>query len=230
MIECTKPKCLHDKDSCKDYWAPRKSWFDAWCDYNWQYTEGLYHYECRSCEFIHEPEHCKSSVSCLNACFGIRNSLEYETRLIRPQPNDYNLPSDYTFVSTTWGSFFYKYHGWLKTTRAEAYQLCQNDNAVLPVPLSWNENKFLLTLGMRYRWVGVQIRQYLWLGITGMKKTNWTTDNGSDVKWFNWRKNAPDNNAETGVVLGYDGQWDDRDKNQKHYVLCWYIYERYQEN
>ena len=231
MIECTKPKCTHDKDTCTDVNAPGRSWFDAWCDYNWRYNEGLYHYECTACEFIYEPEDCESSVSCLNACFAIQNSFQYEKRLIRPHPTDFNLTADYSFVLSKWGSFFYKYYGnTIKVNRTEAHHLCEKDNAYLPVPLSSEEDKFLLTLGMRYNWTAVQVQRKTWLGISRANKKTWKTDSGNDVNWFNWSKDEPDIDSETknGVVLDYGGKWLSRDQAQKAYVICWFIHERYQ--
>ena len=230
MIECTKPKCSdsNDTETCKDVWSSGHSWFDAYCDYNWRYHEGIYHYECTSCEYIYTVQDCESSVSCLNACFGIRNLFEYEARLTHPKPEDYNLTSEYKFASTTWGSVFYRLHP-EKLDRMQAQQLCEYENAFLPVPLSEQENNFLLTLGMRHNWIGVQVQRKTWLGILGTSQKYWRRDNGNDVNWFNWEKNEPntDIEAEVGVVIMHNGQWTTRPKHHLRYVACWYIHERY---
>ena len=112
----------------------------------------------------------------------------------------------------------------------EAHQLCEKDNAYLPVPLSSEEDKFLLTLGMRYNWTAVQVQRKIWLGISRTSRKTWKTDSGNDVNWFNWSKDEPDIDSETkdGVVLGHGGKWLSRDKAQKAYVICWVIHERYQ--
>ena len=228
MIDCTRPKCNGHKDNCL-HATSQGTWFDAWCDYNWLFDKGLYHYECNSCEYFFEPEDCKNSISCLSSCFGILTLPILQARLIRPKPENFNLPSDYKYVLTTWGSFFYKYYGdETIVKRIDAQNLCQSENASLPVPLSNDENKFLLTLGMRYNWLAVQVQRKIWLGIS-TKDQEWTTNDGNIVTWFNWGKNRPLNSLsdEIGVTLGHDEKWYDRTSKQEGYVVCWKIYERY---
>ena len=226
MIECTRPQCVNNEDTCL-HANSQGTWFDSWCDYNWLYDKGLYHYECKSCEPFVEPEDCKNSVSCLSSCFGIFSFPVLQARLRRPEPEDSNLPSDYAFVLTTWGSFFYKYYD-NKVTMRDAQNLCRNDNASLPIPLSKEENKFLLTLGMRYDWEAVEVMRSIWLGIITFDQV-WTTLDGNTVNWFNWMKNRPQNSLsdELAVVLFYNEEWMDLKQTQKTFVVCWKIYERY---
>lgn len=194
MIECTKPQCHYDEDNCKNVNAPGSTWFEAWCDYNWRYSQGLYHFECNSCQRFFEPEDCQSSIFCLSACFGWHTLSDLESKLKRPKPEDFNLSSDYAFVFTSWGSFFYKYHGdQTKVNKKKAEEICENENSYLPVPLSAEENKFLLTLGMRHNWLALQIHKPIWLGITETADQQWVTDHGDGVNWFNWNKDEPKN-------------------------------------
>ena len=110
----------------------------------------------------------------------------------------------------------------------DAQNLCRNDNASLPIPLSKEENKFLLTLGMRYDWEAVEVMRSIWLGIITFDQV-WTTLDGNTVNWFNWMKNRPQNSLsdELAVVLFYNEEWMDLKQTQKTFVVCWKIYERY---
>lgn len=196
MIECTKPQCHYDEDNCRNINAPGATWFEAWCDYNWRYSQGLYHYECNSCQRFSEPEDCHSSIFCLSACFGWHTLSDVESKLTRPKPEAFNLSSDYEFVFTTWGSFFYKYHGdQLYVNKKMAEEICENENSFLPVPLTAEENQFLLTLGMRHNWLAVQIHRKIWLGITETADKQWLTVQGNSVKWFNWSEDEPKNDV-----------------------------------
>ena len=229
MIDCTPPKCIDDKDNCLNAFNSRGSWFDAWCDYKWLFNNGLYHYECKSCEYYYEPEDCKNSVSCLSSCFGINQLAVLQARLRRPRPEEVNLPSDYDFVLTSWGSFFFKYYGnETKVGLMDAHNLCRNENASLPIPMSEKENQFLLTLGMRYNWLAVQVQRKIWLGIVTVNQ-EWRTLDGNIVNWFNWAKDKPSNglNETLGVALNYDRKWYDRTSSQQAFVVCWKVYEKY---
>ena len=218
-IQCTKPRCLNDDASCLDLTSPETSWYQPFCDYNWRFDEGFYNYACESCEFFVEPEDCKNSLSCLRKCFGINSLIDLTSILSqRARPEEFNLPSEYLFVYSSWGSFFYKYHGDHMMSRTDAQKLCHQENAELATPLSIDENKFIATLGLRDKWSILNKNHEIWLGF---RESELTTEDGNDVSWINLQ------GLQRGVVMSHDSKLFFRDSSQNAFVFCWKIHNRY---
>ena len=134
------------------------------------------------------------------------------------KPEDYQLPSDYTFASKSWGDFFYKIHG-SKATYTAAKAQCESDGAVLAYPVSQAANDFIVSLIP-----GTEI----WIGIEDIdQEGKFVSVDGGDY-WAtpNWANNQPDNhnnNEDAVFILGFNdpvGQWVDASVTSSYRFVC----------
>ena len=131
-------------------------------------------------------------------------------------PNDYNLPDDYLFVTESWGSRFYKVYS-EKTTYNDAKTQCESDGAFLAIPRSEAENDFIAEL-IPYN--------KIWIGINDIDQGGvFVAVDGSYITYTNWDSGEP-NNANTGedaVVIRYprrQNTWNDVTVNDRERFVC----------
>ena len=100
------------------------------------------------------------------------------------EPNDYNLPDDYFFVSKSWGRVFYKVYSERMTYWAAKTQ-CESDGAFLAIPRSEAENDYIASLIPN---------NDIWIGINDIHQEGvFVAVDGSDITYTNWNSGEPNN-------------------------------------
>ena len=135
-------------------------------------------------------------------------------------PNDYNLPDDYFFVTRYWGTRFYKVYSY-KTTYNTAKIQCESDGAFLAIPRSEAENDYIADLFPD---------EPIWIGIDDIDQEGvFVAVDGSDLTYTNWDSGEPNNyeNAEDAVIirqivgpLGRQKAWNDHKAYKQERFVC----------
>ena len=138
-------------------------------------------------------------------------------------PNDYNLPDDYFFVTESWGCRFYKVYGEKMTYNAAKTQ-CELDGAFLAIPRSEAENNYIADLIPN---------KNIWIGLNDIDKEGvFVAVDGSDITYTNWdlvagEPNNYDNNEDAVLIhadyhLGAERQktWNDLKVNALERFVC----------
>ena len=107
-------------------------------------------------------------------------------------PNDYNLPDDYFFVTECWGSRFYKVYSEKMTYNAAKTQ-CESDGAFLAIPRSEPENDYI---------AGLIPNNHIWIGIDDIDQEGvFVAVDGSDITYTNWNSDQPNNSHNENAVI-----------------------------
>ena len=117
-------------------------------------------------------------------------------------PNDYNLPDDYLFVTKSWGGRFYKVYSEKMTYNAAKTQ-CESDGAFLAIPRSEAENYYIADLIPNNR---------IWIGINDIDQEGvFVAVDGSNITYTNWDSGEPSNEGsdhnEDAVMIHPDRDW-----------------------
>ena len=111
-----------------------------------------------------------------------------------PNPEDFNLPSDYTFAENSWGNLFYKIYN-TKLNYGDAKAQCESDGAFLAIPRSENENDFFAG-HFSTEWNGG-----FWIGINDIEQEgHFVAVDGRGISWTNWGTNEPNGGANEDAV------------------------------
>ena len=153
-----------------------------------------------------------------------------------PDPRDFDLPANYTYIEHEWGSLFFKHIGKMK--RNDAKKICSHHGAHLPVPRFPDENVFYQShFG----------NESLWLGLSDVEDRNdkriYKSDHddailhfiikrpggdlsGSKYAWTDQNFTLNGKSTETpltGVKLSNAGQWQMVDENETELdAICVY--------
>ena len=117
---------------------------------------------------------------------------EYQTRNYE-NPEDNNLPRDYTHAKKYWGNLFYKIYG--PNNHGAAKAPCESDEAFLALPRSEAENDFI---------AGLLPNKNIWIGINDFEKEgSFVAVDGRHVSWTKWDTGEPNNqdNSEDAVEI-----------------------------
>ena len=112
-------------------------------------------------------------------------------------PNDYNLPDDYFFVTQSWGSRFYKVYSDRYSQYNAAKTKCESDGAFLAIPRSKAENDYIGDLIPK---------EDIWIGINDIDQEGvFVAVDGSDITYTNWdlvagEPNNYDNNEDAVLI------------------------------
>ena len=132
-------------------------------------------------------------------------------------PENFNLPSDYTFSENSWGNFFYKVYTTFRSYNGAKAQ-CESDGAFLAIPRSQAENDFLTDLLPNDR---------LWIGINDIEEEgNFVAVDGRDISWTNWETGQPNGGTgQNAVAINWlSGRWEDwTDWTSERFVCSLYI-------
>ena len=135
---------------------------------------------------------------------------------VSQNPEDYQLPSDYTFASQSWGDIFYKIHG-SKMTYTAAKTQCESDGAFLAYPVSEAANDFIVSLIPN---------EDIWIGIDDIDQEGSFVSVDGREYWAtpNWANNQPDNhqnNEDALFILGHQaGFWADTSVTSSRRFVC----------
>ena len=129
-------------------------------------------------------------------------------------PNDYNLPDDYFFVTECWGSRFYKVYSEKMTYNAAKTQ-CESDGAFLAIPRSEPENDYIADLIPN---------NHIWIGIDDIDQEGvFVAVDGSDITYTNWDWGEPNNaNNEDAVTIRskLKKTWNDDKEYKEEGFVC----------
>ena len=133
-------------------------------------------------------------------------------------PNDYNLPDDYFFVTQSWGSRFYKVYNERMTYNA-AKTKCESDGAFLAIPRAEAENDYIADLIPN---------ENIWIGINDIDQEGvFVAVDGSDITFTNWDSGEPNSfeGNEDAVIIrvGHSKRqkaWNDFDENNQERFVC----------
>jgi len=131
---------------------------------------------------------------------------------VSEDPNDYNLPDDYFFVTECWGSRFYKVYSEKMTYNAAKTQ-CESDGAFLAIPRSEPENDYIADLIPN---------NHIWIGIDDIDQEGvFVAVDGSDITYTNWNSDQPNNshNNENAVII-LNKAWNDIVVKVPHRFVC----------
>lgn len=144
-------------------------------------------------------------------------------------PEDFNLPSDYSFAVNSWGNSFHKIYNELgKKTYLEAKKLCEDDNATLANPRFETENAFIAGLTPERFWIGINDIE---------NEGEFVSLDGNPVSFTKWKTPREPSNSQHGdfdedaVVLNFydQGFWNDwpiDDLLRSAQVVCFYQIQR----
>ena len=135
-------------------------------------------------------------------------------------PNDYNLPDDYLFVTKSWGGRFYKVYSEKMTYNAAKTQ-CESDGAFLAIPRSEAENDYIADLIPN---------NDIWIGINDIDQEGvFVAVDASNITYTNWDLDEPNNYGNEDAVhinpnhwLGPERQktWTDNKVNHLARFVC----------
>ena len=129
-------------------------------------------------------------------------------------PENFNLPTDYTFSENSWGNLFYKIYT-TALNYGDAKAQCESDGAFLAIPRSQAENDFL---------TGLLPNEHIWIGINDIEEEgNFVAVDGREISWTNWHPDEPSpGDGEDGVeIRGWDnGRWNDVDVRTTSKFVC----------
>ena len=116
--------------------------------------------------------------------------------LVDFRPEDFNLPTDYTFASNAWGNSYYKiYNEGLDYGDAKAQ--CESDGTFLAIPISEAEEHFLFgfipdDLSM---WIGINDieQEGLFVAVDGLEISRYDS-------WTNWGPGEPNGGLNENAV------------------------------
>ena len=140
--------------------------------------------------------------------------------LVDFRPEDFNLPTDYTFASNSWGNSFYKiYNEGLDYGDAKAQ--CESDGSFLAIPRSEAEEDFLFgffpdDLSM---WIGINDieKEGLFVGVDGREISRYDS-------WTNWGPGEPNGGfTENAVEIRYEygrKRWNDVTVKKLQKFIC----------
>ena len=128
-------------------------------------------------------------------------------------PNDYNLPDDYLFVTKSWGGRFYKVYREKMTYNAAKTQ-CESDGAFLAIPRSEAENDFIADL---------ILNENIWIGINDIDQEGvFVAVDGSNITFTHWAFNEPNNygNEDAVHIHAHQRTWNDQGVDHKARFVC----------
>ena len=145
------------------------------------------------------------------------------------QPENYNLPSDYSFAANSWGNSFYKTYG--KKDYASAKTQCESDGALLAFPRSDAENTFIASLiPGEHIFIGVNDidNEGTFVSIDGnpLSYTNWFSSDVSEQSDHigNNQPNDLGGGEDVAIILGFgddsDGYWGDTSQTDAIRFVC----------
>ena len=119
-------------------------------------------------------------------------------------PENFNLPSDYTFSENFWGNLFYKIYS-TSLNYGNAKAQCESDGTFLAIPRSETENDFF---------AGLIPNENFWIGINDIEQEgSFVAVNGREVSWTHWRTGEPNggtNENAVEILNDYSGNlWND---------------------
>merc|ERR1711990_995914 len=147
-------------------------------------------------------------VECAYAAAGIAAVSE--------EPNDYNLPDDYFFVSKSWGRVFYKVYSEHYDYDSAKTQ-CESDGAFLAIPRSEAENNFIADLIPN---------ENILIGINDIDQEGvFVAVDGSNITYTNWGSGEPNNwgGDEDAVIIspyGWSKTWNDQAAYHQARFVC----------
>ena len=136
--------------------------------------------------------------------------------LVDFRPEDFNLPTDYTFASNSWGNSFYKiYNEGLDYGDAKAQ--CGSDGSFLAIPRSEAEDDFLFGF--------FPDDLSMWIGINDIEKEGlFVAVDGREISWTNWGPGEPNGGwNENAVEIRYEygrKYWNDVTVKKLQKFIC----------
>ena len=142
--------------------------------------------------------------------------------LVNPRPEDFNLPTDYTFADNSWGQSFYKIYN-TKLNYGDARAQCESDGSFLAIPRSEAENDFLLGL-LNICMPMSADNPSIWIGINDIEQEGlFLAVDGREISWTNWRSGEPNGGLnENAVEIRYIGlkHWNDASVTKLQKFIC----------
>ena len=130
------------------------------------------------------------------------------------EPNDYNLPDDYFFVSKSWGRVFYKVYSERMTYWAAKTQ-CESDGAFLAIPRSEAENNFIADLIPN---------ENILIGINDIDQEGiFVAVDGSNITYTNWASGEPNNwggDEDAVIIFSDEKTWNDQGTWHDQKFVC----------
>ena len=118
------------------------------------------------------------------------------------RPEDFNLPTDYTFASNSWGYIiFYKiYNEGLDYGDAKAQ--CESDGSFLAIPRSEAEEDFLFGLFPTESLLNPHTDDLsMWIGINDIEQEGlFVAVDGREISWTNWGPGEPNGGLNENAV------------------------------
>ena len=122
--------------------------------------------------------------------------------LVDFRPEDFNLPTDYTFASNSWGYIiFYKiYNEGLDYGDAKAQ--CESDGSFLAIPRSEAEEDFLFGLFPTESLLNPHTDDLsMWIGINDIEQEGlFVAVDGREISWTNWGPGEPNGGLNENAV------------------------------
>ena len=139
------------------------------------------------------------------------------------EPEDHNLPSDYTYAENSWGKSFYKIYPTMLTYSSAKAQ-CESDGSFLAIPRSEAENDFI---------AGLIPHENIWIGINDIEEEGkFVAVDGSDISYTNWHPEEPSGTGwrgddEDGVEIrgssrkrAHQKKWNDKEIHTINKFIC----------
>ena len=125
--------------------------------------------------------------------------------LVNFRPEDFNLPTDYTFASNAWGNSYYKiYNEGLDYGDAKAQ--CESDGSFLAIPRSEAEEDFLFGLFPTESLLNPHTDDLsMWIGINDIEQEGlFVAVDGLEISrydsWTNWGPGEPNGGLNENAV------------------------------
>ena len=129
------------------------------------------------------------------------STVEQPSTSLDLRPEDFNLPTDYTFASNSWGNSFYKvYNEELEYGDAEAQ--CESDGSFLAIPRSEAEEDFLFGLFPTESLLNPHTDDLsMWIGINDIEQEGlFVAVDGREISWTNWGPGEPNGGLNENAV------------------------------
>ena len=130
-------------------------------------------------------------------------------------PNDYNLPDDYFFVTQSWGSRFYKVYSDRYIEYNAAKTKCESDGAFLAIPRSEAENNFIADLIPN---------ENILIGINDIDQEGvFVAVDGSNITYTNWASGEPNNwggDEDAVIIFSDEKTWNDQAAYHQARFVC----------
>ena len=150
------------------------------------------------------------------------NCKTYCDYVYSASPEDFNLPSDYTYVENVSGSTFFKVYD--RKDYSGAKGQCEYDGTFLAIPRSQAENDFLMSHTVWELSGYGHHRESIWIGINDMEEEgSFVAVDGGEISWTNWGTDEPNSDwyLNNGVEISLsDRRWHTSDTRSPHKFVC----------